>query len=44
MPEVLKGELMYDRDRRLWRVSVKQALRDSRVTRRSKDLIQREEA
>lgn len=39
----IKGELVYDADRRLWRASVKQALRDSRVTGRSKDLIKLEE-
>ena len=41
--EAIKDELSYDPDRRLWRASVKQALRDSRVTGRSKDLIKLEE-
>lgn len=40
----IKDEMIYDPDRRLWRASVKQALRDSRVTGRSKDIIQSEEA
>ena len=40
----LTEELVFDSERRLWRVSVKQALRDARVTRRSKDLINSEEA
>jgi len=39
----LAKELAFDSERRLWRASVKQALRDSRVTRRSKDLINTEE-
>ena len=39
----LAKELVFDSERRLWRASVKQALRDSRVTRRSKDLINTEE-
>ncbi len=38
-PEKLKGELVHDAERRLWKASVKQAMRDLRVTRRSKGLI-----
>jgi hypothetical protein len=40
----LTEELVFDSERRLWRGSVKQALRDARVTRRSQDLINSEEA
>ena len=40
----LAGELSFDRERRLWRASVKQAMRDLRVTRRSQDLINKEVA
>lgn len=38
-PDSLRDELAYDADCRLWRASVKQALRDMRATRRSMDLI-----
>lgn len=41
---VIKDELIYDPERRLWRASVKQALRDSKVTGRSRDLINMKEA
>ncbi len=41
-PESLRAELTYDADCRLWRASVKQALRDMRVTRRNMDLINQE--
>lgn len=40
----LVGELSYDGERRLWRASLKQAMRDMRVTRRSRDLINEEVA
>lgn len=42
--EDLQGDLTYDAERRLWRASVQQAMRDLRVTRRSKDLINEEMA
>lgn len=42
--EMIKDELIYEPDRRLWRASMKQALRDSRVTGRSKGLIDLEKA
>ena len=38
-PEALAGELTYDADRRLWRASARQALRDMKSTRRSLDLV-----
>ena len=38
------GELTYDPDRRLWRASVRLALRDMRATRRSRDLVNPEVA
>lgn len=42
-PNEIAGELAWDRDRHLWRASVKQALRDMRATRRpSRDLIDEE--
>lgn len=36
------GELVYDPDRHLWRASVRQALRDMKVTRRSLELVDEE--
>lgn len=36
------GELVYDPDRHLWRASVRQALRDMKVTRRSLELVNEE--
>ena len=42
LPESVAGELTYDPERRLWRASVCQALRDMRATRRSMDLVQEE--
>ena len=36
------GELAYDSDRRLWRASVRQALRDMKATRRSLALVNEE--
>jgi hypothetical protein len=41
-PDGLSGELSYDPERRLWRASVRQALRDMRATRRSLDLVDEE--
>lgn len=41
-PEALSGELAYDADRHLWRASVRQALRDMKVTRRSMELVDQE--
>lgn len=41
-PEALSGELVYDADRHLWRASVRQALRDMKVTRRSMELVDQE--
>lgn len=38
-PSLLAAELVYDTDCRLWRASVKLAMRDMRATRRSLDLI-----
>ena len=38
------GELAYDAERRLWRASTRQALRDIKATRRSKDLLNMEAA
>jgi len=38
-PEALHGELVYDAARRLWRASVRQALRDMKATRRSMELV-----
>jgi len=38
----LAGELVYDPDRRLWRASVRQALRDMKATRRSLELVDQE--
>lgn len=42
-PNEVADELSWDQDKRLWRASVRQALRDMRVTRRpSRDLIDEE--
>ena len=41
-PNDLVGELAYDPDRRLWRASVRQALRDMKATRRSMELVNEE--
>jgi predicted transcriptional regulator of viral defense system len=38
-PAALADELSYDTERRLWRASTRQALRDIKATRRSKDLL-----
>ena len=43
-PDELSGELSYDADCHLWRASVRQALRDMKVTRRSMDLVDKEVA
>ena len=42
LPTALASELTYDGERRLWRASVRLALRDLRATRRSQDLINSE--
>jgi predicted transcriptional regulator of viral defense system len=41
-PGEVSRELTYDPDRRLWRASVRQALRDMKATRRSLDLVDEE--
>jgi len=41
-PEEISAELTYDPDCRLWRASVRQALRDMRATRRSMELLDTE--
>jgi predicted transcriptional regulator of viral defense system len=41
-PDDLSRELTYDPDRRLWRASVRQALRDMKATRRSLELVDEE--
>lgn len=41
-PDAVAGELAYDPDRRLWRASVRQALRDMKATRRSLELVDEE--
>jgi len=41
-PGEVAGELVYDPDRRLWRASVRQALRDMKATRRSLELVDQE--
>ncbi len=41
-PDDLDGELAYDVERHLWRASVRQALRDMKVTRRSLELVDEE--
>lgn len=43
-PEDIGGELSYDAERHLWRASVRQALRDMKVTRRSMELVDEEAA
>lgn len=43
-PDELSDELTYDPDRRLWRASVRQALRDMKATRRSMELVDEEAA
>ena len=44
LPDDVAAELSYDPDRRLWRASVKQALRDMTATRRSMELVDEEVA
>ncbi|MBX7207268.1 MAG: hypothetical protein K1X78_03060 [Verrucomicrobiaceae bacterium] len=44
LPDDVSGELTYDRDRHLWRASVRQALRDMKATRRSMELVDEEVA
>jgi predicted transcriptional regulator of viral defense system len=41
-PQEISAELSYDPDRHLWRASVKQALRDTRATRRTMELADEE--
>jgi predicted transcriptional regulator of viral defense system len=41
-PDEVAGELVYDPDLHLWRASVRQAMRDMRVTRRSLELVDQE--
>ena len=43
-PDDVGGELTYDAERHLWRASVRQALRDMKVTRRSMELVDEEVA
>jgi predicted transcriptional regulator of viral defense system len=43
-PEDIGGELSYDAGRRLWRASVRQAMRDMKATRRSMELVNKEVA
>jgi len=43
-PTDVAPELAYDTDRRLWRASVRQALRDMKATRRSMELVDLEAA
>jgi predicted transcriptional regulator of viral defense system len=43
-PEDIGGDLTYDAERRLWRASVRQALRDMKATRRSMELVDEEVA
>ena len=43
-PEAVGSELTYEHDRRLWRASVRQALRDMKATRRSMELVDEEVA
>ena len=40
----MSRELSYDPERHLWRASVRQALRDMKVTRRSMELVDEEVA
>jgi predicted transcriptional regulator of viral defense system len=44
LPGELAEELTYDLERRLWRASVRLALRDMRATRRAQDLVDPEVA
>lgn len=44
VPGAVGGELTYDSERRLWRASVRQALRDMKATRRSLELVDKEVA
>ncbi|MCB1228369.1 MAG: hypothetical protein KDK99_21360 [Verrucomicrobiales bacterium] len=41
-PDDVAGELVYDPESRLWRASVRQAIRDMKATRRSLDLVNEE--
>ena len=43
-PGDVGGELTYDAERHLWRASVRQALRDMKATRRSRELVNEEVA
>jgi predicted transcriptional regulator of viral defense system len=43
-PNEVSSELVYDPDKRLWRASVRQALRDMKATRRSMELVDEEVA
>jgi predicted transcriptional regulator of viral defense system len=43
-PDDVSHELTYDPDSRLWRASVRQALRDMKATRRSMELVDEEAA
>jgi len=43
-PDDVSHELTYDPDRRLWRASVRQAVRDMKATRRSMELVDEEVA
>ena len=43
-PDDVAGELTYDAERHLWRASVRQALRDMKATRRSRELVNEEVA
>lgn len=43
-PDDVSDELTYDVERHLWRASVRQALRDMKVTRRSMELVDEEVA
>lgn len=43
-PDDIGGELTYDAERHLWRASVRQALRDMKATRRSRELVDEEAA
>lgn len=41
-PDDVAGELTFDAERHLWRASVRQALRDMKATRRSRELVDEE--
>jgi hypothetical protein len=41
-PDDVSRELTYDPDRRLWRASVRQSLRDMKATHRSLELVDKE--